>query len=291
MLRFKLYLLFCLPMFYAQHSRHAAVLGGPSKTQPEADMVLIPGGEFDMGDVLGDREKHDETVHAVHVDDFYLGKTELTFAEYDAFCSAVGKPCPVDSSWGRGTRPVMHVSWYDAVAYCNWLSEQQNLGKVYTILGDSVIADWRADGYRLPTEAEWEYAARQGGQNLRFGHGKYFADPAELNIDGRNLDKRRYATAGENRRRTLPVGSFAPNSLGLYDMSGNVWEWCWDWYGLDYYETGVSRNPCGPETGLERVLRGGSWKSGAEGARLAFRGISGPMYKGGGGGFRVARRG
>ena len=244
-------------------------------------MVLIPGGEFDMGDVLGDREKHDETVHAVHVDDFYLGKTELTFAEYDAFCSAVGKPCPVDSSWGRGTRPVMHVSWYDAVAYCNWLSEQQNLGKVYTILGDSVIADWRADGYRLPTEAEWEYACR-AGSTTEFHYGpSLLCNQARFSLSFHSSPP----AVCVNPSGPFPVGSYAPNAWGLYDMHGNVWEWCMDSWSS--YTASAKTDPY-VSGGPGRVIRGGGWNFYSYYCRSAYRYFYYPgNATGSNGGFRV----
>ena len=256
-------------------------LGGcPEKTQPVAPaaaapdfMVLVQGGTFDMGDAFGDGSSDEKPLHSVTVSSFYLGKTEVTFDEYDAFCAATNREKPSDSGWGRGKRPVINVTWLDAVAYCNWLSEKQHLTKVYAISGDKVTADWSANGYRLPTEAEWEYAARQRGQKVRFGNGKDIADPAEINFDGSEAYKKPYSRSGEYREKTVPVGSFAANSLGLYDMSGNVWEWCWDWYEEKQYEKdkGGAQNPSGPGSGTSRVVRGGSWGNDPFNCRASLR--------------------
>jgi len=220
-------------------------------------MVSIPGGTFQMGDVMGDKEYGNETVHTVTVSGFQIGAYEVTFEEYDAFCTATGRTKPEDEGWGRGRRPVINVSWQDVVAYCNWLSTQHGFQPVYTISGSNVTANWNANGYRLPTEAEWEYAAREGGKKVRFGNGKDIADPKEINFDGSASYKQPYSVVGEYRRKTVTVGSFRPNALGLYDMSGNVWEWCWDWYGS--YPTGAQNNPKGADQGSYRVDRGGGW--------------------------------
>ncbi|RLW70008.1 MAG: hypothetical protein B6D68_01375, partial [spirochete symbiont of Stewartia floridana] len=160
--------------------------------------------------------------------------------------------------------PVEQVSWYDAVAYCNALSVQKNLTPVYTINGTSVTADWSADGYRLPTEAEWEYAARGGNASK----GYLFAG----SDDDREVAWHDY-NSGDAAH---PVGGKAPNELGLHDMSGNVWEWCWDWYGGDYYESSPSSDPRGPASGSHRVNRGGSWGSNYWRLRSATRNIYGP---------------
>ncbi|MBL7794279.1 MAG: SUMF1/EgtB/PvdO family nonheme iron enzyme [Saprospiraceae bacterium] len=279
------------------------------KAEEEAandQMVLIKGGTFEMGDVMGDKEYDDETLHQVTLSDFYLGAYEVTFEEYDRYCEATGKEKPGDSGWGRGKLPVINVNWYDAVEYCNWLSTQRGLKAVYTIdkntqdpnnlqkddkLKWSISADWSANGYRLPTEAEWEYAARamngKGGGKVRFGNGKDIADPKEINFDGTASYKKPYSVAGEYRQKTTPVGNFSPNSLGLHDMSGNVWEWCWDWYGA--YPTAAQTNPKGANSGEVRVLRGGSWGSDPLHARAAYRGWGGPSRRFSVRGFRLAR--
>lgn len=290
------------------------VISSPLKPPPKQDdgMVFIQGGTFDMGDVMGDEECGDEKVHKVILSDFYLASYELTFIEYDRFSDATGKNKANDNGWGRGKRPVINVSWYDAVAYCNWLSEQHGYTPIYTITENNVTADWnidwlssrikskieteyyitanwKADGYRLPTEAEWEYAARQGGQKVRFGNGKDIADPREINFNGSEEYQKSYSKTGEYRARTIPVGSFDPNGLGLYDMSGNVWEWCWDyWFG--HYTNSLETNPRGPDPGSRRrVLRGGSYRDGPSGMRCAIRNRRTPDTRNYYLGFRIAR--
>ncbi|HEX9933773.1 MAG TPA: SUMF1/EgtB/PvdO family nonheme iron enzyme, partial [bacterium] len=147
--------------------------------------------------------------------------------------------------------------------------------------------DWA--GYRLPTEAEWEYAAREGGRNVRFGNGKDIADPSEINFDARADFKRLYSVVGVYRHKTTPVASFPPNSLGLYDMSGNVWEWCSDWYDANYYSSSPDTNPRGPNSGSERVLRGGSWSCGPGDVQCSDRGRYDPGTWDVNHGFRVAK--
>ncbi len=269
-------------------------LFGGSQQSPSAipnDMVLVKGGTFEMGNVMGDNvlfEFDEERVHSVTLSDFLIGKYAVTFEEYDAFCTATGKEKPDDVGWGRGRRPVINVSWEDAVAYCNWRSEKEGLTKVYTISGSTVTANWQANGYRLPTEAEWEYAAREGGKKVRFGNGKDIADPKEVNFDGSAKYKEPYSVVGEFRGKTVPVGSLnSPNALGLHDMSGNVWEWCWDWYGD--YPAAAQTNPKGPNTGSFRVYRGGSRGSDPASVRVAYRNYVTPVYRINFLGFRLAR--
>lgn len=231
---------------------------------------------------------NEKPVTRVTVDDFYMGKYAVTFDEYDAFCAATGREKPSDSGWGRGQRPVINVSWNDAAAYCNWLSEQQNLAKVYIISRDQVTADWSANGYRLPTEAEWEYAARGGGKAVLFGNGKNVVDPREINFDGSAAYKKDYSVAGEYRGKTVPVGSLnSPNALGLHDMSGNVWEWCWDW--KTPYPGGHENNYRGPASGSDRVQRGGSWNDYPQDVRVADRNFDTPDNRSYSVGFRLSR--
>jgi formylglycine-generating enzyme len=212
----------------------------------------------------------------------------VTFEEYDAFCEATGREKPNDEGWGRGDRPVINVSWYDAVAYCNWLSEQDGFTEVYTIKGKTVTVDWNADGYRLPTEAEWEYAAREGGRKVRFGNGKDIADPEEINFNAHKNYQKSYSIDGKYRKQTVPVGSLnSPNALGLHDMSGNVYEWCWDWYGA--YPSTPETDPKGPDSGSYRVPRGGSWYSYPQNVRVAYRNDYAPGFRGNDIGFRLAR--
>lgn len=205
------------------------------------DLVKVVGGTFEMGDVFGENRKGNTLVHSVTLGAFFMSSTEITFAQYDRFCVAAGKDKPHDDGWGRGNRPVINVDWDEAVAFCAWLSKESGLE------------------FRLPTEAEWEFAAREGGKKVRFGNGRGMGDPAEINFNGSAEFKKQYSRTGEDRQKTLPVGSFTPNSLGLHDMSGNVWEWCSDWFEKDYYRTGPAMNPQGGAPARYRVVRGGSW--------------------------------
>lgn len=242
---------------------------------PSVEMVLIEGGEFEMGDTFNEGFPMEKPVHKVKVNSFYLGKYEVTFAEYDLFAVETNRPKPDDGGWGREKRPVINISWYEALAYCNWLSQKAGLIQYYTINNENVVINANANGYRLPTEAEWEYAARERGKKVRFGNGKDIADPKQINFNGSENLKLAYSLVGPNRKQTLPVGSFSPNALGLYDMSGNVAEWCYDYYDAWYYKTTASAdNPHGPAYAYGRVARGGSWLSDANYIRAANRGNS-----------------
>ena len=252
---------------------------GTKKTIPD-NMVLVKGGTFQMGSADGSDDE--KPVHSVTLSDYYIGRHEVTFADYDAFCNATGKTLPDDEGWGRNQHPVINVSWYDAVEYCNWLSEQHNLQPVYTISGNKVTANWNADGYRLPTEAEWEYAARSQG-----GKDKWAGTSSESNL----ASYANYYESGDKDgyKNTAPVGSFSANALGLHDMSGNVWEWCWDWYDSDYYGQSTDQNPKGPDTGSDRVLRGGSWYFNPAVLHCANRFKVDPDRRDGNIGFRLSR--
>jgi formylglycine-generating enzyme required for sulfatase activity len=227
---------------------------GRPQTFPDGiEFVRIPGGTFEMGDTFGEGLSNETPVHTVTLDDFYLSKTEVTFAQYDVFCEATGRRKPGDEGWGRGQLPVINVSWHDATAYCQWLSRKT---------GRDI---------RLPTEAEWEYAAREAGKRVRFGNGRDTADAREINFDGSAEYEESYSRSGIFRNKTVAVGSFAPNALGLYDMSGNVWEWCADFDKGNYYKNSPSRNPKGPSSGYFRVFRGGSWRDPPEYVRSSVR--------------------
>ena len=188
------------------------------------EFVAVEGGTFRMGSYSGSSDE--KPLHSVTVSDFNISKTEVTFEQYDAFCDATGRKKPYDKGWGRGDRPVINVNWLDAVAYCEWKSKAT--GKTY----------------RLPTEAEWEYAARGGNKSK----GYTYSGSNDLDAVG--------WYNGNSNSKTHPVAQKQPNELGLYDMSGNVWEWCSDWYGS--YSSSPQNNPQGPNSGSIRVLRGGS---------------------------------
>lgn len=251
-------------------------------------MAFVKGGTYQMGGT--DWYTNEKPIHTVTVSDFYIGRHEVTFEEYDAYCEATGKSKPHDNGWGRERRPVINVSWEDAVAYCNWRSKQERYQPVYTIRDDGVTANWRANGYRLPTEAEWEFAARERGKNVRFGNGKNIARSSELNFNASENRKEPYSEIGEYRKQTVPVGSLnSPNQLRLHDMSGNVWEWCWDWYDDEYYGKSPDHNPRGPRTGADRVIRGGSWFNRPIYQRCSFRVNGRTDGSSNGVGFRLAR--
>ncbi len=224
----------------------------------------IRGGAFMMGDSTdGDFDEKPE--HPVTLSDFSLSRTEVTVAQFRIFCESTGRTMPTTPDWGwQDDSPVVNVNWYDAVAFCDWA------------------------GCRLPTEAEWEYAARSGGQKVRFGNEKQIADPAEINFDARPQYVQRYSRIGLWRNKPVAVASFVANSLGLFDMSGNVWEWCADYYMDKYRNDTMQKNPLGPSSGDSRVIRGGSWNSTANGCRTTYRGRKNPEENYNTIGFRVA---
>jgi len=208
------------------------------------EMIVIPAGTFKMGDIQGGGSSNEKPVHDVTVARFAMGKYEVTFAEYDKFAEATGRSKPNDYGWGRGNRPVINVSWDDATAYLDWLSEQTG----------------RA--YRLPTEAQWEYAARAGTQT------KYWWG----NDIGTNLANCGSSGSEWSEKQTTPVGSFQANSFGLYDTVGNVWEWCADPWHSNYQGAPTDGRIWGSYGTSERLLRGGSFVVNPYGCRAAYRG-------------------
>ena len=225
------------------------------------EMVVIPGGSFRMGCVSGkDCEDVELPVHEVWVEAFELSKYEVTFEEYDRFTSAMSRDWAADKGWGRGRRPVIQVSWDDAVAYTKWLSEQTG------------------ERYRLPSEAEWEYAARAGTETAYSW--------------GNEIDRNRatcWDCGSRGDGKTAPVGSFEANTWGLHDMHGNVQEWVQDCWNRSYRGAPVGGSAWESRYGSWRVLRGGSWGSGARTLRSAYRDGAPPELRDSFSGFRVAR--
>jgi len=220
------------------------------------EMIRIPAGSIMMGDKNG--EVDEKPVHKVVVDGFYMDKYEVTQEEYERLMHV--NP----SRWKGKKNPVERVRWSDAVRYCNARSEEEGLQSCYNL--KTWECDFSANGYRLPTEAEWEYACRAGTTTNRFFGAK--ADKLKL-----------YAWYKKNAGgRTRPVGQKLPNPWGLYDMYGNVWEWCNDLYQVDYYKKSPQQNPRGPNVGEKRVLRGGSWDTKADHCRSGFRHNEDPGY-------------
>jgi len=223
-------------------------------------ITYVEGGSFQMGSTSGD--SNEKPVHTVRVDSFYIGTYEVT---QDTYQELMGSN---PSNWKGDRLPVERVTWYEAVAFCNALSRLERRQEAYTISGNNVSVDWESNGYRLPTEAEWEYAARGGNQSQGYTY-------AGSNTVG---DVAWYYSSNSGSR-THTVGEKQPNELGLYDMSGNVWEWCWDWFGSDYYGSSPAANPTGPSSGSHRVLRGGSWHPYARRVRTAGRYGGTPSYR------------
>jgi sulfatase modifying factor 1 len=295
----------------------AAMAPALGAQEPETllDMVHVQGGTFWMGDTFGDGNSDEKPLHPVIVSSFYLSKYEITVAQFRKFVQETGYLTTAerqggwlvwtgtawerkfDASWSSPyfsqteREPVVMVSWYDALEFCNWLSRREKLTPFYEVKGAEVMEDWSSSGYRLPTEAEWEYAGRSGGKEYKYSWGN---GSPEGNVADESLKTAFSAWPfaiwsgfTDGYIYTAPVGSFSPNELGLYDMSGNVWEWCNDWYGS--YAAGEQRNPKGSSSGVIRMLRGGSWTDEPAALRLSFRSGRLPNGRGVNSGFRPAR--
>jgi len=253
------------------------------------NFVLVPGGTFIMGDTRGGGNSNELPTHTVHLNSFHIGTYELTQGEWQALMDS--NPA---SGYGVGPNyPVYNVSWYAVLKYCNLRSINEGLTPVYMISGstnpatwgsvptsdnatwNAVIYNWSANGYRLPTEAEWEYAAR-GATNT----------PDYLYSGSDDINSVAVYT-GNTGMFTQPVGTKNPNSVGTYDMSGNVYEWCWDRFGS--YSSGPQFNPTGPSSGLDRVFRGGFFPAPEYYCRISRRSCDPPYISGYHVGFRLCR--
>jgi len=305
------------------------VLAGVVFSSP-GDVLFIPGGDFWMGDHHGVDSPGDEPVHFVHLDPFYMGQYEVMSIEYCEYLNGAyldgrlrveenGVVYPIDGdipycdtlqyiehsriSWDstserfevlpevKWDHPVTNVSWFGAVAYCNWKSAQDGYQSCYDL--STWECDFTKNGFRLPTEAEWEYAARGGLTYCRFPWGDTI-DGSKANYVGSgdpfevgpwpHTTRVGYYDGGQ-----IPAGTDMANGYGLYDVAGNLWEWCHDWWGLDYYSESVYDNPSGPDSGDRRVLRGGSWFRDVAKCEVAYRGYSDPTDRYLGYGFRIVR--
>jgi formylglycine-generating enzyme len=230
----------------------------PTAPTPEPKLVTIPAGWFLMGSDNG--QDNERPIHRVWIDSFRLAAHQATNSDYTQFLHHTGKlPPPFwqDPCFNHPQQPVVGVSWLEAAHYCDWL--RATTGRPY----------------RLPTEAEWEFAARGGTENALFPWG-----------DGPPESLPTYA--GRWQTGPEPVGHYAPNAFGLFDICSNVHEWCSDWYDADYYATSPERNPRGPEHGSRRVSRGGSWRHHIKVTRCAARSSIPPHFQYADYGFRVA---
>lgn len=238
---------------------------------PPEDFVLIGGGTFQMGSLESEAWRvEDEAAHTVTVSDYYISKFEVTQAEYQAIMGE--NP----SAFAGDDFPVESISWMDAIQYCNTRSTQEGLAPAYMVDGQNVSWDRSANGYRLPTEAEWEYACRAGTEtpfntetSISADEANYWGHYPYLIEDNYFSQGNLETKPGVYRQTTVSVGSFEPNVWGLYDMHGNVGEWVWDWYGS--YETAAQADPTGPASGTLRVNRGGVWNDFAKNLRSAYR--------------------
>jgi formylglycine-generating enzyme required for sulfatase activity len=200
--------------------------------------VLVKGGTFQMGAI--DESCSDDTrpAHSVMLTDFYISATEVTIGQYKSYCRQTGKAMPEQEAGTDNSYPIAFITWYEADEFCKW------------------VGGW------LPSEAQWEYAARGGGMNIKYPHGNTL-DHSLANYSGTGKT--------DKWKRVAPVAKFSANHLGLYDMAGNLYEWCQDYYRSDYYQSSGKINPIGPATGMFKTIRGGSWYHGEEAARTTSR--------------------
>ncbi len=221
-------------------------------------MAYIPGGWFNIG---SSKKPNERPVHRIHVDGFYMDENEVTVAEFYEFCMATHRAMPSQPDWNMDNHPVVNVTWRDAAEYAAWA------------------------GKRLPTEAEWEFAARGGGKENNFAsesndhYVRNFGNIADESIKRVKYFYPIVESYDDGYIYTSPAGSFAPNMFGLMDMKGNVLEWCADWYDQNYYKRNDQLNPKGPETGKFKSLRGASWNRSGKYLRVTYRSFYHPTCR------------
>ena len=280
-----------VPMYYR-------VRGVAYTPPPPSGMVLIPAGSFTMGNSIGDTDSYitDAAPVTANVSAFYMETNLVTWSQWQGvYAYATNHGYGLNNGAGKAANhPVQSMDWYDCVKWCNARSQQAGktpvyytdagLTKVYTNGEVTVYVNWGAKGYRLPTEAEWEKAARGGLSGQRFPWGNlisqtnanYLGATGSYSYDLGPNGYNSIGSIGGTSPATSPVGSFAANGYGLYDMAGNVWQWCWDWYGTPY-DGGT--DPRGAASGSYRVDRGGSWNGDAFYCRAADRDGYIPTYR------------
>jgi formylglycine-generating enzyme required for sulfatase activity len=277
-------------------------------TPAPAGFSLISAGSFEMGQTDIARAS---PVHTVYVSGFYMGRTEVTWLDWRTVRDWAVTHRYTDLS-GRGagkadTHPVQTIAWYEMVKWCNAKSEMTGLnpcyredmvsGPIYRTGSSAPVCNWSANGYRLPTEAEWEKSARGGlsGKLFPWGDTITHSQANYCSYSGPIYDvspTRGYHPiwGTGSTPYTSPVENFAPNGYGLYDMAGNVYEWCWDWHGSYPYPSTSQTDPRGAVSGWSRVYRGGNWSHDADNCCVANRNDDGgPSYRSSNVGFRVAR--
>jgi formylglycine-generating enzyme required for sulfatase activity len=295
---------------WAGLSTDLAVVEIAAGSPEDQDLAFIPGGSFTIGVTSGDTDPL-APPSQVNLNNYMFGRREVTKSQWDAVRTWALTHGYTDLTQGAGngaSYPVSYLSWHHAVKWCNARSEKEGLTPCYSVSGSVMrtgtqapVCSWAANGYRLPSEAEWERAARGGVEGKRFPWGadsishdnaNYTANSTAFSFDVSGYAVNTYhplytkgPTPGAGVNYTAPAGSFAANLFGIFDVSGNMSEWCWDWYGS--YSSGAV-NPRGPSSGSYRVVRGGSWAGTADWVTCAKRGIAHPSDFGIAG-IRVAR--
>ena len=256
------------------------IITGCKNKNIQIEMVMVEKGSFIMGNDSGN--PNEKPAHEVtFTKSFLIGKYEVTYEQYDLFCQYAKKKKPMDYGWGREKRPVIGINLYDEIEFCNWMSKNEKLKPCYIKIKEGQKESWKCDftvnGYRLPTEAEWEYAAKGGNKSKNFIYsGSDIPDEVAWYRDN-------------SQNMTQPVGQKNPNELGIYDMTGNVLERCWDYTGN--YKKEQKTDPTGPlsGTGFFRIVRGGSWDSNKIGLTTIFRKNDDQLERRNNLGFRVVR--